>query len=68
VSDAVLLYRHIVDLDAIDTFDLIDAAGNRVTSLDANSTDSANWTIVANGDITQSGLWDADYTVSMDIV
>jgi subtilisin-like proprotein convertase family protein/subtilisin family serine protease len=68
VSDAVLLYRHIVDLDAIDTFDLIDGAGNRVTSLDANSTDAANWTIVANGDITQGGLWDADYTISMDIV
>jgi hypothetical protein len=68
VNDAVLLYRHIVDLDSIDTFDLIDGAGNRVTSLDADSTDAANWTIVANGDITQSGLWDTDYTVSMDIV
>jgi hypothetical protein len=48
--------RDIVKLDEIDTFDLIDENGNRVTQIDADAIGVApTWTIVANGDVDQSG-------------
>jgi len=68
ISDAIDILRHIVDLEAIDTFDIIDASGNRVTTLDANaSDDTSTWTIVANGDVNMSGVFDAAYVMA-DIV
>ena len=36
-DDAVAVPRHIVELDTIDTFDLIDENGNRVTTLDPDA-------------------------------
>ena len=70
ISDAIDILRHIVDLETIDTFDIIDSSGDRVTTLDANSTgDAPTWTIVANGnvDFSGDGLGDT-YVVQTDIV
>jgi len=50
------------------SFDLVDENGNLVTSLDTNSVDIANWTIVANGDVDQSGGFGDAYVVQVDIV
>ena len=50
------------------TFDLVDTNGNLVTSLDANSTSVANWTIIANGDVNASGMFADIYTIASDMV
>jgi len=69
ISDAIDILRHIVDLEAIDTFDLIDSDGNRVTQLDANASgEPPTWTIVANGDVDMSGSFAEDYIVSSELV
>lgn len=70
ISDAIDILRHIVDLETIDTFDIIDSSGDRVTTLDANSTgDAPTWTIVANGNVDFSGTGFAtDYVVTSDLV
>ena len=49
------------------SFDLIDETGNLVTSLNANSIDIANWTIIANGDVDLSGSFGDGYVMA-DIV
>jgi hypothetical protein len=68
-DDAVAVLRHIVSLDTIDTFDLIDnITGNRVTSLDANAIDVGQWSIVANGDVDQSGGFVDAYVMQVDMV
>jgi hypothetical protein len=68
-DDAVAVLRHVVHLDEIDTFDLIDnITGNRVTNLDANAIDVGQWSIVANGDVDQSGGFGDGYVVQVDIV
>jgi hypothetical protein len=67
-DDAVAILRHIVHLDTIDTFDLIDnITGNRITNLDANAIDVGQWSIVANGNVDQSGGFMDVYVVA-DIV
>ena len=74
VGDAVDILSHIVaakdDIPfSIDSFDLVDSLTyQRVTSLDVEATETANWTIVANGDVTQDGVWDDTYTVAVEIV
>jgi len=69
ISDAIDILRHIVDLEAIDTFDLIDTNGARVTKLDANASGEApTWTIVANGDVDLSGGFADAYVVTSDLV
>jgi len=50
------------------SFDLIDETGNLVTSLNTNSVDIANWTIIANGDVDQSGGFGDAYVMQVDIV
>ena len=72
-NDGVINISDLYDvLDGIgqapQSFDLVDANGNLVTSLDANSTDIANLTIVANGDANQSGAFEDVYTVASDLV
>jgi hypothetical protein len=68
-DDAVAVLRHIVFLDEIDAFDLIDnATGNRISSLDTNAIDVGQWSIVANGDVDQSGGFGDAYVVQVDIV
>jgi hypothetical protein len=60
--------RHIVHLDEIDTFDLIDnTTGNRVTNLDPDAV-LGEWTIVANGDVNSSGSFNDGYTVTSDLL
>jgi hypothetical protein len=54
-------------LDLVNTFDMTDADGNLVTELSA-AVDGAGLTLVANGDINQSGDFNADFVVSPDIV
>ena len=70
ISDAIDILRHIVNLETIDTFDLIDDSGNRISELDANASgDAPTWTLVANGNVDMSGSgFDGDYVVAMDIV
>ena len=69
ISDAIDILRHIVELETIDTFDLIDSDGARVTTLDADATGEApTWTIVANGDVNMSGSFAEDYIVSSELV
>jgi hypothetical protein len=59
----------IVDLETIDTFDVLDSSGARVTQLDADATgDAPTWTLVANGDVDMSGSFASDYAVQADIV
>jgi len=68
-DDAVAILRHIVHLDTIDTFDLIDnTTGNRISSLDTNAIDVGQWSIVANGDVDQSGGFGDGYVINVDIV
>ena len=68
ITDAIDVLRHIVDLETIDTFDLIDSEGALVTELDADATgDAPTWTLVANGDVNMSGSYDDDYVVTVDI-
>jgi hypothetical protein len=70
-DDAVAILKHIVfpETDLIDTFDLINnITGERITSLDMNTTEVGQWSIVANGDINLSGGFDDVYTISVDIV
>jgi hypothetical protein len=69
ITDAIAVLRHIVKLDTIDTFDLIDDQGARVTQLDAAATGAApTWTLVANGDVNFSGEFADTYVVEVDIV
>ncbi|MCS5594655.1 MAG: tandem-95 repeat protein, partial [Porticoccaceae bacterium] len=68
LADAINILRHVANLDVIDTFDLIDQNGDLVTSLDVDSVGIDQWTIVANGDVNQSGGFDDLYTVAIDIV
>ena len=68
-DDAVDILRHIVRLDVIDTFDLIDnTTGNRVTNLDISAVDMGQWSIIANGDVDQSGGFVDAYTVALDVI
>ena len=65
ISDALDILRHIVRLEMIETFDLIDDQGNRVTQLeDSNSSVPPQWTLIANGDVDQSGSFAPDYTIA----
>ena len=65
ISDALDVLRHIVRLEMIETFDLIDDQGNRVTQLeDSNPTTPPEWTLIANGDVDQSGSFATDYTIA----
>jgi len=67
-DDAVAILRHIVELDTIDTFDLVDnVTGNRITTLDPDAAEG-HWTIVGNGDVNQSGNFNDDFTIAIDIV
>jgi hypothetical protein len=54
-------------LDLVNTFDLTNADGSLVTELSA-AVDGTGLTLVANGDINQSGDFDTDYVVGLDIV
>ena len=47
---------------------MYDANGNLVTSLNAESTEIANWTIVANGDVNASGSFEDIYTIACDVI
>jgi hypothetical protein len=68
ISDAIDILRHVVELDTIDTFDVIDSTGALVTELDADATGEApTWTLVANGDVDMSGSYDDDYIMQVDI-
>jgi VCBS repeat-containing protein len=61
ISDAIDVLRHIVDLESIDTFDLLDSDGNRITELDSTTPPAPSWTIIANGDVDQSGNFIDDF-------
>ena len=68
-DDAVDMLRDIVFLGDVDTFDLIDnTTGNRITNLDTNAVDIGQWSIVANGDVNQSGGFGDGYVVHVDVV
>jgi len=68
ISDAIDILRHIVSLETIDTYDIVDSNGDRITTIDSNMTgDAPQWTIVANGDVDQSGAFVDDYVVNLDI-
>jgi hypothetical protein len=69
ISDAIDVLRHIVNLESIDTFDLIDSSGNRISELDANASgDAPTWTIVANGDVDLSGDFSQDYLTTIEML
>jgi hypothetical protein len=69
ISDAIDVLRHIVDLETIDTFDVLDSNGARVTKLDADySGEAPTWTLVANGDVDMSGSYADAYVATADIV
>jgi hypothetical protein len=67
-NDATAILKHIVGLDLINNFDLINhSTGERVTQLEDNPTTVPALTIVENGDVNQSGAFNDDYVVSIDI-
>ena len=69
ISDAIDILRHIVDLETIDFFDVLDSSGARVTQLDVNASgDAQTWTLVANGDVDMSGSFADNYIVESDLV
>jgi len=69
ISDAIDILRHIVGIKPIDSFDLINESGARVTEVDPDATgDTPTWTLVANGDVDLSGTFPSDYTVAVDLV
>jgi len=65
ISDAIDVLRDIVGIKKIDTFDLIDEQGERMTQLDTGDV-TANWNIVANGDVDLTG--DFSTTVAIDVL
>ena len=67
-NDATAILKHIVGLDLINNFDLINhSTGERVTQIENNPTTVPALTIVENGDVNQSGAFNDDYVVSIDI-
>ena len=50
------------------SFDLIDENGTLITSLNTDQADISNWTIIANGDVNQSGAFEDVYTIASDMV
>ena len=69
VINIIDMYDVLADISqAPQTFDLVDEVGNLVTSLDTSQVDTANWTIVANGDVNMSGGFGDGYVVSTDII
>jgi len=61
--------KHIVGLDLINNFDLINnSTGERVTQIEDNHTTVPALTIVENGDVNQSGSFNDDYTILIDIM
>jgi hypothetical protein len=67
-NDATAVLKHIVGLDAINHFDLDNhSTGERVTQLEDNPTTVPALIIVENGDVNQSGAFNDDYLVSMEI-
>jgi hypothetical protein len=65
ISDAISILRHIVGLEVLDTFDLVDENGNRITNLNPNSPDNfQDWVMVANGDVNMSGEFDTTYVMA----
>jgi hypothetical protein len=68
-NDATAILKHIVGLDLINNFDLIDhSTGQRVTQIENNPTTIPALTIVENGDVNQSGSFNDDFTVLIDIM
>ena len=67
-NDATAILKHIVGLDLINNFDLINhSTGERVTQIEDNPTTVPALTIVENGDVNQSGAFNDDYVVSIEI-
>ena len=67
-NDATAILKHIVGLDPINNFDLVNhSTGERVTQLEDNPTTVPALTIVENGDVNQSGAFNEDYVVSIEI-
>jgi hypothetical protein len=67
-NDATAILKHIVGLDPINNFDFVDnETGERVTQLEDNPTTVPALTIVENGDVNQSGAFNEDYLVSIEI-
>jgi len=57
VTDAVLVLKHIVDLEKINTFDLVDEDGLIVPTLNPLSAGADQWLLVENGDVDGSGTF-----------
>jgi hypothetical protein len=67
-NDATAVLKHIVGLDTINNFDLVNhSTGERLTQLEDNPTTVPALTIVENGDVNQSGAFNEDYLVSIEI-
>jgi len=69
ITDAITILRHIVNLESIDSLDLIDEQGSRIQQLDVNSNGAPQMLrIVANGDVNLSGNFADGYVVPVDLV
>ena len=65
ILDAVGILQHIVELNLMSGFDLVDDLGKRVDSLDPTSNSSLDWTLIANGDVNHSGHFLDLYTIDI---
>ena len=61
IRDVMAVLRDIVRLSDLDTYDLIDSTGNRLTQLDKTTGTPPEWTLIANGDVVQSDYFAAGY-------
>jgi len=66
IRDVMAILKDIVEIEKIDTFDLIDSSGNRVDQVeDGNPATLPEWTLIANGDVNQSGSFADDHIVQV---
>jgi hypothetical protein len=66
IRDVMAILKDIVNIEKIDTFDLIDSSGDRVDQIeDGNPATLPEWTLIANGDVNQSGSFADDHIVQV---
>lgn len=69
ISDAIDILRHIVDLESINTFDIVDEQGNKLNKLEMNNAlNIPTYTIIPNGDVDLSGNFSESYLMTMEVL
>jgi hypothetical protein len=68
LDDTISSLKHVAGLSFIDSFDIVDSNYNLITEVSSNQLVKNNWSLVANGDINNSGSFDDLYSLQVDII